>query len=598
MERTYVLAGVGERVFGFVHRTFMEYFAACCCLAEFNARKSDFDWLINEVYAPHWDDPAWVEVLLLLIAMLHDQGTPIGDVIDYLWRGLVTERPYNVAFAARCLGETGETKDQAMAQDLLASLAQIIARYAARPRTADARQLVETGLVAFGVLAPLVTETSSAVGDAIAFLSDSRRSEAAGRMVGWQMGFDLRLRKERLGGALEALKDPLESVRRGAIGALEREWPGRADLAPILAVVAMSDRNSKVRQDALAAVQRSWRHEPAILDVIDARVGEKAGYKDIERLVHYLGATWPGNDRALRIMVKVIEYGYKLVERSRLDLSAQFATAATASLLQGWPGDTVTTTFIRDHVVTGATGAEEAEYSAGYSDPLPFIRRLAVSNQGPSMRAAVLEAVVDNSRWANDPELAEFVRQGAMYDPDAGVRAAVLTRITRNWERFSSNVHTLIRDRAINDSDSSVRSEILKTMDEVAIDETRAFVRSRAANDPDPVVRRDTLRVFRRGSRTADDIRLVVDQASNDPDAAVRAVALATLAGWWHQVTSNVRDFIRARLLTESAASVRSAALTSFHLPYYRRAASDVVSLLEDRAVHDPDASVREAVLS
>ena len=33
MERTYVLAGIGERIFGFVHRTFMEYFAACRCLA-------------------------------------------------------------------------------------------------------------------------------------------------------------------------------------------------------------------------------------------------------------------------------------------------------------------------------------------------------------------------------------------------------------------------------------------------------------------------------------------------------------------------------------------------------------------------------------
>ena len=42
MERTYVLAGIGERIFGFVHRTFMEYFAACHCLAQFNALKSDF----------------------------------------------------------------------------------------------------------------------------------------------------------------------------------------------------------------------------------------------------------------------------------------------------------------------------------------------------------------------------------------------------------------------------------------------------------------------------------------------------------------------------------------------------------------------------
>jgi hypothetical protein len=50
MERTYVLGGIGERVFGFVHRTFMEYFAACRCQAEFNARKSDFSWLTSRIF--------------------------------------------------------------------------------------------------------------------------------------------------------------------------------------------------------------------------------------------------------------------------------------------------------------------------------------------------------------------------------------------------------------------------------------------------------------------------------------------------------------------------------------------------------------------
>ena len=84
MERTYVLAGIGERVFGFVHRTFMEYFAACYCKEQFNKSKSDFIWLNRKIFGAHWNESEWEEVLLLLIAMLHDQSTPIREVIEYL----------------------------------------------------------------------------------------------------------------------------------------------------------------------------------------------------------------------------------------------------------------------------------------------------------------------------------------------------------------------------------------------------------------------------------------------------------------------------------------------------------------------------------
>ena len=63
MERTYVLAGIGERVFGFVHRTFMEYFAACRCQAQFNERNSDFAWLTGDIFGAHWQGGEWEEVL-------------------------------------------------------------------------------------------------------------------------------------------------------------------------------------------------------------------------------------------------------------------------------------------------------------------------------------------------------------------------------------------------------------------------------------------------------------------------------------------------------------------------------------------------------
>src|SRR5207247_1203385 len=69
-ERTYILAEIAEGTFGFVHRTFMEYFAACHYKAEFGARKADYDWLSVQVVGRSWRRQEMEEVLLLLIAML------------------------------------------------------------------------------------------------------------------------------------------------------------------------------------------------------------------------------------------------------------------------------------------------------------------------------------------------------------------------------------------------------------------------------------------------------------------------------------------------------------------------------------------------
>src|SRR5262249_47047430 len=113
-ERTYILAEIGEHIYGFVHRTFMEYFAASYIRAEFNARKSDYEWLNKEIFSAHWRQDEWREVLFLLIAMLADQGSPVGEVIEYL-NGLKNDPPLHKAFATRCLAEAAVTSNQPLA---------------------------------------------------------------------------------------------------------------------------------------------------------------------------------------------------------------------------------------------------------------------------------------------------------------------------------------------------------------------------------------------------------------------------------------------------------------------------------------------------
>jgi hypothetical protein len=453
-ERTYGLAEIGERIFGFVHRTFMEYFAACRCKAEFNTRKSDFTWLTGDIFGAHWQHSEWGEVLLLLIAMLHDQGTPIREVVEYLRAECRTPVPLNVAFAARCLGEAGDLQDPAHAQDLLVELASTISEYALQSRKAEAQAFVEAGLRAFATLAPLVPQQPPAVQEVIGRLNQA--STVAARMAAWQMGFALRSRKERLDFALDALNDKEEAVRRGVIAALEREWPGRADIAQRLAAVVRDDRQLRVRQAALAAMQRSWRDEPAILDAIASRVDEESAYTYIIRLIEYLAATWRGNPKALDRVLKLA--GPKARASSDYNYTSVRQAAARA-LAQGWRSEAqpILRDWARNHEdANGRIAALQVITESWHDDPttLPLLQDRATNDPEAETRSEALQVIADD--WGGDAQVLAFLRDRATNDPEAATRSAALQVIGRGW-RGNAQALAFLKNRATNDPEAGPR---------------------------------------------------------------------------------------------------------------------------------------------
>jgi hypothetical protein len=467
---------------------------------------ADFAWLNSEIFGAHWQEPAWEEVLLLLIAMLHDQGTPVSGVIDHVRRSVPGKYPYHVAVAARLLGEVGESRDQDQGRELLSELAKAIADHATRSGERP-KEFVAKALGAFASLAAVVTAPED-VHERIARLVVTpgwRRSgrrgrtrvgeRVASRITGWQMGFALRTSKERLEYATAALKDPEEAVRRGAIAALEREWPGRGDLAPVLAEVVMADRNSRVRLAALEAMQRSWRYEPAILDAIDARAGGERGYTVVRRLIEYLASAWPGNARALQVVLRLAQ------PRNEWNPSAEasVASAAAVAIARSWPDHEGAVAFVRDRAVSATTWtvreavihAWAAERAEDEGD-LAFLRERAALDESPSVRVAALEAVLANWRWESTPEITEFVLDRAVNDPDASVRTSVIRAIMSNWGKsnwgkYDSDLQSFVRERAVQDADPSARAQILEMLSHTEHDID--FVREQAVEDPVPSVR-------------------------------------------------------------------------------------------------------------
>jgi energy-coupling factor transporter ATP-binding protein EcfA2 len=70
-ERNFVLCSLGGDTYGFVHRTFLEYYCASEIRYRFEQQHSlDFENLRDQVFGQHWQDESWHEVLRLICGMI------------------------------------------------------------------------------------------------------------------------------------------------------------------------------------------------------------------------------------------------------------------------------------------------------------------------------------------------------------------------------------------------------------------------------------------------------------------------------------------------------------------------------------------------
>lgn len=329
-ERTYVLAEIGDRVFGFVHRTFMEYFAARDVLAEFNGRKADYGWLKSEVFLSHWSDEKWSEPLLLLSAMLAGQGSPIREIVD----AVAADHPAALPFAARCLGEASlvppEDRQWAtgVAQRLVFQLAEI-------PSELRGAHLEEVA-VALGSLSAFVTINE-----------DTRRrirayrhgSNAQDRIIGFHLQLSIASRAERREASLAGLKDRDEAVRRAAVISLGREWTADETVLRALLDQLGLEANPRVRELIITAVDRGWPRTREVLDAIAVRMPREQFPEHAAWVAGHLAQAWAGDLEARALALRLAEQD----ERAVCGVVAQ-------ALVHGWRTTPDFVAFLLDEI--------------------------------------------------------------------------------------------------------------------------------------------------------------------------------------------------------------------------------------------------------
>jgi hypothetical protein len=92
--RNFILCSLGADSYAFVHRTFLEYFCAWEFVWQFKETQTlTVEQMKNEVFASHWQDESWHEVLWLISGMIDAKF--VAEMINYLLSQQVDKNTYS-----------------------------------------------------------------------------------------------------------------------------------------------------------------------------------------------------------------------------------------------------------------------------------------------------------------------------------------------------------------------------------------------------------------------------------------------------------------------------------------------------------------------
>jgi hypothetical protein len=521
-ERNFILARYGSRVYGFVHRALLEFFAAKEIVHRFEkSRRLSEDELVADVFVKRSEEATWAEVLRLIAGMV-DAGVA-SRLIDGLLASRGTYR--SSALDPRPLPVV------ALAAQCVAEIRNINAAAGAAEQTVRA------------VIELLRLPTRSFGGDSRTTSLEKRVLPAFAAVAAWP--------------GREVFREWFESTGRFSCVAPTSELS-----AQLLAALFPADESvhallleltrgviPEQRAAALTGLANQRKDAPEVLDaIVGAALGDPEAF--VRRAALDLLITkWPTEIRT-----------HDAIRRCTGDIDADLRKRAVEALARhaaNAPGarPTVTNALLTDgsHPVRNAAADALAATWPAHDETRGLLLR-ACEDPAWEVRQAVLRLVV--ARFAGDQQVRSTVH-AAVQDPDEDVRATAVELLASRWTEAAESFEAVFR--ATRDADHKVRRAAIKSMAQrwpeapetgVAID--------RALSDPNAEVRLLALTAGTAadGAQLTARLRAVVTGRDN---ADVRRAALRLLVA---EAPEECGDLIKLGL-TDLNAQVRVAALSS-----------------------------------
>ncbi|MEG4068745.1 HEAT repeat domain-containing protein [Microcoleus sp. Pol11C2] len=419
--RNFILCFLGADSYGFVHRTFLEYFCASEVVERFEkTQKLSLDELKTEVFGKHWDDESWQEVLCLIAGLIAGKFT--GKLIEFLIEqdGAV-QNFSNLFLAAKCLDEVRERKEIAAVESQLLERLKELTKY-------DLNYYYE----AYEEEETLVAEIRVLAVSAIAFTwKDDPKT------LPWLKQL--------------AEFDEDSDVRHTAVQELARGWKDYPEILPWVKQLAQSDDNWAVRYAAAQELARGWKDDPETLPILK-QLAQSDDNLDVRKAaVQELARGWKDDSKTLPWLTEIAQFDDNFVVRY----------AAVQELARGWKDDSDTLPILKqraqsdDNFFVRLTAVQEL--ARGWKDDpetLPLLKQMAQFDDNFLVREAAVQELARG--WKDDPEIFAILKQRAQFDDNFDVRGAAVQELAHGWKDDPETL-AILKQRAQSDDNLDVR---------------------------------------------------------------------------------------------------------------------------------------------
>ncbi|MEV5556101.1 hypothetical protein AB0L44_20815, partial [Nonomuraea wenchangensis] len=280
--RNFILSSFGAGLYGFVHRAFLEYLAA----DDINQRLIDralADRELFDLYDVHAADPAWREVLLLLIGMIPDSlaGETISRIVATSSYGRFDDQlPACQLLALSAIGEIRRRQTlRFLAPTITQLLVELLRIAAVKEEGYDLAltEEIEKALPSFNYETAWLDHSQPerwrlAAGSRTVTVHSVRYIAARLRLAVEVQTLDTL--KEHATTNAEAV------IRFAAVKAIVEGWPDDPETLVWLCDRVTEDGHEVVRRVAIEAIASGRRDDPEILSWLRDRVTED-GHKDV-----------------------------------------------------------------------------------------------------------------------------------------------------------------------------------------------------------------------------------------------------------------------------------------------------------------------------
>ncbi|MEZ2250724.1 HEAT repeat domain-containing protein [Microcoleus sp.] len=425
--RNFILCDLGADNYGFIHRTFLEYFCASQVVNRVQALELSLDELKAKVFGPHWDDESWQEVLCLIAGLI--AGKLTEELIQFLIEQDGEAQKFtNLFLAAKCLNEVRDRNVIAPVDSQLLERLKELTKY-------DLNYYYEP----YEEEANLVKEIRTTAVSAIAFA--------------WKDDPETLPWLKQL-----AQSDENSAVRSAAVQELARGWKDDPETLPWLKQLAQSDDDWAVRSAAVQELARGWKDDPETLPILKQSAQSDNNWAVRSAAVQELARGCKDDPETLPW----------LKQSAQSDNNWAVRSAAVQELARGWKDDPETLPWLKQLAQSDENSAVRSaavqELARGWkNDPetLPWLKQLAQSDENSAVRS---EAVQELAReWKNDPETFELLCDIAINDPfereyewEDNPRETALKIALKQYPDRPKTLD-ILRDRFANDPDEQVR---------------------------------------------------------------------------------------------------------------------------------------------